>query len=185
MVLLFALDHSDCACALHQQHLQAQRPSPVFLFRSDFLAMLSRYHQYVLLIKLDTYFFVCIAAQYIFVGWFESKIDGHRWDLDEFVTYISSALAAALLFFAMGYIGVWKSSRPLMGVFLALLAGISILAAMLMFTVINSSSVAYHSTTIWLTSFCKNFVIISYDSHAATHIQRYNHVLWCSCHQRY
>lgn len=118
------------------------------------IAIVNRYHRFLLLLKADTYALLCISAQFIAVEWFKSKSNPDI-DFVKFTSiYCSAALVFAVLYFSTGALAASRRLKWLMIVFL--LASLTLFAIMVVqiYDLWKGKNVElFSSTIIWFTSF--------------------------------
>ncbi|KAI8814650.1 hypothetical protein BJ742DRAFT_892625 [Cladochytrium replicatum] len=124
--------------------------------------MMKRYHGFILLLKLNVYFYVSIITQFIVALYYQIKrsqvtnttSNSSTPFLDLTISGASVVTVVAITYYLLGYYGVHKGNKILMYIFLVLMFG-SLVAVLFLFTLIFLPDYGYlRVTEIWLSTFC-------------------------------
>ncbi|KAI8901015.1 hypothetical protein BC833DRAFT_198890 [Globomyces pollinis-pini] len=116
--------------------------------------MVERYHLFILLLKINGYFFLCLMVQVIMSAYFSSKSSERIENLKAKLTFLSMLLIFGVLcYFYVGYYAARRSNRKLMMGFIS----INTINSLFLLLVLIGSLTIYRTiiaaTFIWLMSF--------------------------------
>lgn len=113
--------------------------------------MIQRYHMFILFLKLNSFFFLGLMAQYTISIYFASKTQENikivSWIVTSFICIM------VIVYYIFGYLGAQRSSCKSMGIFIAIAACNFLGLVYILVEAHAIQSSKFRPTIIWLTSF--------------------------------
>ncbi|KAI8907358.1 hypothetical protein EDD86DRAFT_192241 [Gorgonomyces haynaldii] len=118
--------------------------------------MTFRYQTFIILLKLNLFFIVGTLGMYYTAVYFSDK----GTDSSNNISIILPIMTVfGLAYYALGYFGARRASKPLLAVFCLTMLGCLILVCFVMYEAVTKNK--YRSTKIWLTGFAALQVILT------------------------